>query len=56
MGPWNSVKGYLYDDLGSSRRIKRISRSDEASPATGSRAIHVQEQNMILLAAFSPFE
>ncbi len=52
MGPWNSSKGYLYDGLGEGRRIRRASRSDEASPATGSHAIHVQEQEMILRSAF----
>ena len=52
MGPWNSSKGYLYDGLGQTRTIRRASRSDEASPATGSHAIHVQEQEMILRSAF----
>ncbi len=56
MGPWNSVKGRLYEALGGSYEIRRISRPDEASPATGSHAIHAQEQNMILAAAFAPLE
>jgi 2-oxoglutarate dehydrogenase E1 component len=56
MGAWNSVKGYLYDELAEGRRIHRVSRADEGSPATGSHTIHDQEQDMILLAAFSPFE
>ena len=54
MGPWNSVKGRLYEALGDRYTIRRISRPDEASPATGSHAIHAQEQNMILAAAFAP--
>ena len=55
MGPWNSVKGHLFEGLGEAIRVQRISRSPEASPATGSHAIHVQEQNQILDAAFAPF-
>ncbi len=31
-----------------------MSRPDEASPATGSHAIHVQEQDLILHTAFGP--
>ena len=54
MGPWNSVKGRLYEALGDRYTVRRISRPDEASPATGSHAIHAQEQNMILAAAFAP--
>jgi len=56
MGPWNSVKGRLYEALGADYEIRRISRPDEGSPATGSHAIHAQEQNMILAAAFAPLE
>ena len=56
MGPWNSIKGRLYEALGADYEIRRISRPDEGSPATGSHAIHAQEQNMILAAAFAPLE
>ena len=56
MGPWNFVKGRLYEALGDRFEIRRISRPDEASPATGSHAIHAQEQHMILTAAFAPLE
>ena len=56
MGPWNSIKGRLYESLGEDLVIRRISRPDEASPATGSHAIHAQEQNMILAAAFAPLD
>ncbi len=56
MGAWNSIKGRLYEALGDRFEIRRISRPDEASPATGSHAIHAQEQNMILAAAFAPLE
>ncbi len=56
MGAWNTIKGRLYEAHGDSYEIRRISRPDEASPATGSHAIHIQEQNMILAAAFAPLE
>ena len=56
MGAWNTVKGRLYESCGDSYEIRRISRPDEASPATGSHAIHAQEQNMTLAAAFAPLE
>jgi 2-oxoglutarate decarboxylase len=56
MGAWNSIKGRLYEALGDDYEIRRISRPDEASPATGSHAIHAQEQNMILAAAFAPLD
>jgi 2-oxoglutarate dehydrogenase E1 component len=56
MGAWNSIKGRLYEALGDRYEIRRVSRPDEASPATGSHAIHAQEQNMILAAAFAPLD
>jgi 2-oxoglutarate dehydrogenase E1 component len=54
MGAWNTIKGRLYEAHGDQFEIRRISRPDEGSPATGSHAIHQQEQNMILAAAFAP--
>jgi 2-oxoglutarate dehydrogenase E1 component len=54
MGPWNYAKGHLYDGFSNSCTIQRVSRSAEGSPATGSHAIHLQEQEMILHAAFEP--
>ncbi|MCP4434197.1 MAG: multifunctional oxoglutarate decarboxylase/oxoglutarate dehydrogenase thiamine pyrophosphate-binding subunit/dihydrolipoyllysine-residue succinyltransferase subunit [Actinomycetia bacterium] len=54
MGPWNSIKGHLYEELAHGRSIHRVSRSEEGSPATGSHAIHVQEQQQLLRAAFGP--
>ena len=56
MGAWDSIKGRLYESLEADYEIRRISRPDEGSPATGSHAIHAQEQNMILAAAFAPLE
>jgi len=48
MGPWNFVKGRLYEALGDRFTIRRVSRFESGSPATGSHAIHVQEQEQIL--------
>lgn len=48
MGPWQFVKGRLYDGFGDRFRIRRASRHESGSPATGSKAIHDQEQEMIL--------
>lgn len=56
MGAWNAVKGRLFEAHGGSFEIRRISRPDEASPATGSHAIHAQEQDLILVAALSPLQ
>jgi 2-oxoglutarate dehydrogenase E1 component len=53
MGPWNFAKGKLYEALGDRYAIKRVSRFESGSPATGSKAIHDQEQEMILDAALS---
>jgi len=48
MGPWNFVKGRLYEGLGDRFSIRRVSRFESGSPATGSKAIHDQEQEAIL--------
>jgi 2-oxoglutarate dehydrogenase E1 component len=48
MGPWGFVKGRLYDDLGDRLEIRRVSRFESGSPATGSKAIHDQEQELLL--------
>ena len=52
MGAWNSVKGRLYEAHGESHRIRRVSRPESGSPATGSIAIHRQEQAELLQRAF----
>ncbi len=54
MGAWNQIKGRLYEAHGDRFEIRRVSRADEGSPATGSHAIHAQEQDMLLSAAFVP--
>ena len=52
MGAWNSVKGYLYERHGDSHTIRRTSRTESGSPATGSNGIHHQEQAELLERAF----
>ena len=52
MGPWNSIKGRLYEAHGDTHRIRRVSRHESGSPATGSVAIHRQEQAELLDRAF----
>ena len=53
MGPWNFVKGRLYEALGDRFAIRRVSRFESGSPAVGSHAVHVQEQEAILAAALT---
>jgi multifunctional 2-oxoglutarate metabolism enzyme len=48
MGAWNFVKGRLYEGLGDDYRIRRVSRPESGSPAVGSHAVHVQEQEELL--------
>ncbi len=52
MGPWNAIKGRLYEAHGDSHRIRRVSRHESGSPATGSVVIHRQEQAELLDRAF----
>jgi 2-oxoglutarate dehydrogenase E1 component len=51
MGPWNFVKGRLYERFDDSHRIHRVSRPESGSPATGSNSIHTQEQAALLAEA-----
>ncbi|MCC5952442.1 MAG: multifunctional oxoglutarate decarboxylase/oxoglutarate dehydrogenase thiamine pyrophosphate-binding subunit/dihydrolipoyllysine-residue succinyltransferase subunit [Acidimicrobiia bacterium] len=53
MGPWNGVKGRLYESFEDTHEIRRVSRSESGSPATGSQAIHVQEQEELMDRAFA---
>ena len=48
MGAWNFVKGRLYEALADEYTIQRVSRFESGSPAVGSHAIHVQEQDEIV--------
>jgi 2-oxoglutarate decarboxylase len=43
MGPWNHIKGRLYEAHGDSHDVHRVSRTEAASPATGVLAIHQAE-------------
>ncbi|MEZ5371912.1 MAG: multifunctional oxoglutarate decarboxylase/oxoglutarate dehydrogenase thiamine pyrophosphate-binding subunit/dihydrolipoyllysine-residue succinyltransferase subunit [Microthrixaceae bacterium] len=53
MGPWNGIKGRLYEAFeGRDIEIRRVSRVASGSPATGSALIHRQEQEEILNKAF----
>jgi len=38
----------LYGPYEDHYEVRRVSRADEASPATGSHAIHQQEQSMLI--------
>ena len=51
MGAWNFVKGRLYERFDDSHKIHRVSRPESGSPATGSHAVHAQEQTQLLAAA-----
>jgi 2-oxoglutarate dehydrogenase E1 component len=51
MGPWNSVKGRLYEAHGDRYTIKRVSRPESGSPAVGSLAVHKQEQAALIATA-----
>ncbi len=53
MGAWNYVKGRLYEAHGETHTIRRVSRTESGSPATGSAAIHTQEQAELLERAFN---
>ncbi|MGF1597821.1 MAG: multifunctional oxoglutarate decarboxylase/oxoglutarate dehydrogenase thiamine pyrophosphate-binding subunit/dihydrolipoyllysine-residue succinyltransferase subunit [Acidimicrobiales bacterium] len=52
MGAWNAVKGHLYSAHDRTHLIRRVSRTESGSPATGSIAIHRQEQEELLSRAF----
>jgi 2-oxoglutarate dehydrogenase E1 component len=53
MGPWTSVKGRLYEVHGDTHVIRRVSRSESGSPATGVKAIHDQEHEELFDRAFA---
>jgi 2-oxoglutarate dehydrogenase E1 component len=53
MGPWNFVKGRLYETLADDYTIRRVSRFESGSPAVGSHAVHAQEQEEIVEKAIS---
>jgi multifunctional 2-oxoglutarate metabolism enzyme len=53
MGAWAFAQDRLAERLGDTHEIIRVSRHESGSPATGSHAIHVQEQEAIIDAALS---
>ncbi|MGV3760744.1 MAG: multifunctional oxoglutarate decarboxylase/oxoglutarate dehydrogenase thiamine pyrophosphate-binding subunit/dihydrolipoyllysine-residue succinyltransferase subunit [Actinomycetota bacterium] len=48
MGAWGFARGRLHDAFGDTHRVRRISRPESGSPATGSHTIHQQEQAALL--------
>ncbi len=52
MGGWNAVKGRFYEAHGDTHQIRRVSRPESGSPATGSAAVHAWEQAELLRRAF----
>ncbi|NNE73657.1 MAG: multifunctional oxoglutarate decarboxylase/oxoglutarate dehydrogenase thiamine pyrophosphate-binding subunit/dihydrolipoyllysine-residue succinyltransferase subunit, partial [Acidimicrobiales bacterium] len=54
MGAWGFARGRLFEAHGGTHRIRRVSRFESASPATGTAAIHTQEQAELLDRAFDP--
>jgi multifunctional 2-oxoglutarate metabolism enzyme len=53
MGPWNAIKGRLFEAHGTSHWIHRESRAESGSPATGSHTIHLQEQEDVVARIFA---
>jgi multifunctional 2-oxoglutarate metabolism enzyme len=51
MGAWTFVRGRLYEHFEPSHTIRRVSRFESGSPATGSHAVHAQEQAQLLANA-----
>jgi 2-oxoglutarate dehydrogenase E1 component len=48
MGPWNAIKGRLYEAHGDTHAIRRISRFESGSPACGSAKVHAQEHQELI--------
>jgi 2-oxoglutarate dehydrogenase E1 component len=53
MGPWNGIKGRLYEAHGDTHVIRRVSRTESGSPATGSKKIHDQEHEDLFDRTFA---
>jgi 2-oxoglutarate dehydrogenase E1 component len=53
MGPWNFVKGKLYEPYDDTHRIGRLSRCESGSPATGVAGVHATEQADLFQRAFT---
>ncbi|MXW61036.1 MAG: multifunctional oxoglutarate decarboxylase/oxoglutarate dehydrogenase thiamine pyrophosphate-binding subunit/dihydrolipoyllysine-residue succinyltransferase subunit, partial [Acidimicrobiaceae bacterium] len=53
MGPWNAIKGRLYEAHENTHSIRRVSRFESGSPACGSAKVHAQEHAELLRTALS---
>jgi len=53
MGAWRFAKRYLFDGYGDRLAVWAATRPESASPATGSAAIHKQEQDQLLTEALA---
>ncbi len=53
MGPWNAIKGRLYERHQNTHRIRRVSRFESGSPACGSGKVHAQEHQELLARALT---
>jgi len=53
MGPWNAIKGRLYESHEQTHRIRRVSRFESGSPACGSAKVHAQEHAELLSRALT---
>ena len=51
MGPWDAIKGRLYEAHENTHSIRRVSRRQSGSPAGGSARVHAQELQDILHSA-----
>jgi 2-oxoglutarate dehydrogenase E1 component len=56
MGPWPFVHQRLHRLLRDSHQLRHIARAESASPATGSSAIHEQEQADLMERAVAGLE
>ncbi len=55
MGAWNHIKGRLYEAHESTHSIRRVSRQESASPATGVLAVHQAEHRDLFDSALEGF-
>ncbi len=53
MGPWNAIKGRLYEAHETTHEIRRASRFESGSPACGSGRVHAQEHAQLMDQALS---
>jgi 2-oxoglutarate dehydrogenase E1 component len=53
MGPWSFVSSRLLERFGASHTVSHVSRFESGSPATGSHAVHLQEQAQLLADALT---